>query len=85
MNRHVEQYKIAHVDDLDKLAHLNNINMTKSGTCQVSYIYEWLSRWVSWVFSYIANHHLTPDLQTRPDTPFGQWLVSLYGRDFYNQ
>jgi len=85
MNRHVQQYKIAHADDLDKLAHLNNINMTKSGTCEGSYIYEWFSRRVSWMFSYIINHRLTPYLQTRPDTPFGQWLVSVDGRDFYNQ
>ena len=29
--RHVEQYKIAHVDDLPKLRHLDNIDTTKSG------------------------------------------------------
>ena len=85
-NRHVEQYKIAHVDDLPKLGHLANIDMNKS--CPrptVSYPYEWASRRASWIFAHVANHHLTPYLQDPPDSAFGRMLVSAYGREFYNQ
>jgi hypothetical protein len=85
-NRHVEQYKIAHVDDLSKLTHLANIDMKKScGRPTVSYPYEWASRRASWIFAHVANHHLTPYLQDPPDNAFGKMLVSAYGRDFYNQ
>jgi len=85
-NRHVEQYKIAHVDDLSKLTHLANIDMKKSCVRPtVSYPYEWASRRASWIFAHVANHHLTPYLQDPPDNAFGKMLVSAYGRDFYNQ
>lgn len=85
-SRHVEQYKIAHVDDLPKLNHLANIDMTKScDTPSVSYPYEWVSRRASWVFAHLVNHHLTPYLQDPPDNAFGRMLVSVYGRAFYNQ
>jgi len=83
--RFVEQYKIAHVDDLSKLGHLQGINMEKIGKCNISYPYEIFTRKMSWMFSHITNHHLTPYLQNRSDTHMGKMLLSLYGRDFYNK
>jgi len=83
--RYAEQYKIAHKDDLPTLAHLQNIHMEKAGKCDISPLYEYISRRISWIFSHIANHHFTSYLQTRPDTHIGKMLLSLYGREFYNR
>lgn len=83
--RYAEQYKIAHKDDLATLAHLQNIHMEKDGQCDISPLYEYISRRISWIFSHIANHHFTSYLQTRPDTHIGKMLLSLYGREFYNR
>ena len=83
--RYAEQYKIAHKDDIATLAHLQNIHMEKDGDCDISPLYEYMSRQVSWIFSHIANHHFTSYLQTRPDTHIGKMLLSLYGREFYNR
>jgi hypothetical protein len=82
--RYAEQYKIAHKDDLPTLVHLQNIHMEKDGKCDISPLYEYISRRISWIFSHIANHHFTSYLQTRPDTHIGKMLLSLYGREFYN-
>ena len=82
--RYVEQYKIAHVDDVSKLTHLQHINTQRTGNCNISYWYEIVTRKCSWIFSHIFNHHFTPYLQNRPDTHMGKMLLSLYGRDFYN-
>ena len=84
-NRYAEQYKIAHVEDLDKLSHLQNIHMEKDGKCDISPFYEYISRRISWIFAHIANHHFTSYLQTRPDTLAGKLLLYLYGREFYNR
>jgi hypothetical protein len=83
--RYAEQYKIAHKDDLPSLSHLQNIHMEKDGKCDISPLYEYISRRISWIFSHIANHHFTSYLQTRPDTHIGKMLLSLYGREFYNR
>jgi hypothetical protein len=82
--RYAEQYKIAHIDDIDALSHLQNIHMEKNGECDISPYYEYVSRRISWIFSHIANHHFTSYLQTKPDTHIGKMLLSLYGREFYN-
>lgn len=82
--RYAEQYKVAHIEDLDKLSHLQKIRMEKNGKCDISPIYEHISRRISWIFSHIFNHHFTSYLQTRPDTHVGKMLLSLYGREFYN-
>ena len=82
--RYVEQYKIAHVDDIYKLKHLQHINTQRTGECNVSYWYEIFTRKCSWIFSHIFNHHFTSYLQNRPDNHMGKMLLSLYGRDFYN-
>jgi hypothetical protein len=79
--RYVEQYKIAHVDDIYKLKHLQHINTRRTGK---SYWYEIFTRKCSWIFSHIFNHHFTSYLQNRPDNHMGKMLLSLYGRDFYN-
>lgn len=82
--RYAEQYKVAHIDDLHTLGHLQNIHMEKDGDCDISPYYEYVHRRISWIFSHIANHHFTVYLQTRPDTHIGKMLLSLYGREFYN-
>ena len=83
-DRYVEQYKIAHTRDLPALRHLQHIHTTQRGDCDISYGYEWWIRKLSWVGSHIANHHFTPYLQSRPDTPVGKLILTLYGRGFYN-
>jgi hypothetical protein len=83
--RYAEQYKIAHVEDIAKLSHLQNIHMEKNGKCNISPFYEYISRRISWIFAHIANHHFTSYLQTRPDTLVGKFVLSLYGREFYNR
>ena len=82
--RYVEQYKIAHIDDVSKLQHLQHINTQRTENCNVSYWYEIVTRKCSWIFSHIFNHHFTPYLQNRPDNHMGKMLLSLYGREFYN-
>jgi len=82
--RYAEQYKIAHIDDLHSLSHLQNIRIEKNGQCDISPTYEYISRRISWGFSHIVNHHFTSYLLTRQDTYIGKLLLWLYGREFYN-
>ena len=82
--RYAEQYKIAHIDDLHSLSHLQNIRIEKNGQCDISPTYEYISRRISWGFSHIVNHHFTSYLLTRQDTFICKLLLWLYGREFYN-
>lgn len=83
--RYVEQYKIAHKDDIPILSHLQNIHTEKNAQCDISRPYGYIRRRISWIFAHIFNHHFTAYLQNRPDTFIGKWAVALYGREFYNK
>ena len=82
--RYAEQFKIAHVKDLDKLKHLDKKNTKKIGKCEISLIYEIISRKVSLLFSHIINHHLTKYLQENDKSFLNKIGLYLYGREFYN-
>ncbi len=83
--RYVEQYKIAHIDDFKKLKSLQGINKNKIGSCKITYLYEYISRKFSLLFSHIANHVMTPYLQKNQNNLFNSILITLYGRQFYNK
>jgi hypothetical protein len=84
-SRYVEQYKIVHISDLEKMKHLQGIHITKSGNCDISYIYEWLTRKLSLGFPFLFNHVLTPYLQDKQPGYLGDTAIALYGREFYNK
>jgi hypothetical protein len=84
-NRHVEQYKIAHVDDILKLEDLLGIDKLQIGKCDLSPSYEYIMRKLSLLFAYPVNHILTPYLQKDKKSTFGNLLLSIYGRKFYNK
>jgi len=79
-----KQYKIAHVEDLPNLQHLNGIHTTKYADCSKprTKAIDLLYRKLSIVFSYIINEHFTPLLQNR-ESPL---ICKIIGEDrcFYN-
>jgi len=84
-SRYVEQYKIVHISDLEKIQHLQGIHITKTGDCNISYGYEWLTRKFSLFFPYLFNHVLTPYLQDKQPGYLGDTAIAIYGREFYNK
>lgn len=82
--RRAVQYKIAHVDDLPKLEHLQGIDKVKRGDCSKrnNPVVDVAYRKMSLIFSYIINHHMTPYLQNRESNI----LCKLIGEErcFYN-
>jgi hypothetical protein len=86
-SRHATQYKICHIDDIDKLKHLNGINIIKSGKCgKNSEEYEYLLRKISLFLPFIFNHIFTKLLQDKPekDSMMEYMLNKFYIGDFYN-
>jgi len=85
--RHATQYKLCHIEDLDKLKHLNGINIIKLGKCvKNSEGYEYLLRKISLFFPFIFNHILTRILKDKPkkDSMIEYILNKFYIGDFYN-
>lgn len=81
--RRAVQYKVAHVDDLPKLEHLQKIDKLKVGDCDKSnFMMDQLYRNLSLLFAFPINHVFTPYLQNRESSI----LCKLYGEDrcFYN-
>ena len=82
--RRAVQYKVAHVDDLDKLKHLQKIDKLKVGDCDKSnFASDVFFRKMSLAFAFPINHVFTPYLQNRESSA----LCKLYGEDrcFYNK
>jgi hypothetical protein len=85
--RHATQYKICHIDDLEKLSHLKNINITKIGNCNnKNKAYEYLLRKISLFFPFLFNHIFTKLLQDKPekDSMIEYMINKFYIGDFYN-
>jgi len=80
-----KQYKIAHVEDLPKLEHLQGIQTTKYADCSKprNTALDLFYRKMSILFSYIINEHFTPYLQNRESG----LLCKIIGEDrcFYNK
>lgn len=80
-----KQYKIAHVEDLPKLEHLQGIQTTKYADCSKprNKTLDLFYRKMSIIFSYIINEHFTPYLQNRESN----LLCRIIGEDrcFYNK
>jgi len=82
--RNAVQYKVAHIDDLDKLSHLEGVNKIKIDDCYNSNKITDLSyRCISLLFSYLINHIYTPYLQNHENS----LLCKIIGehRCFYNK
>lgn len=82
--RKVQQYKIAHISDMDKLITLHNVFKSKKGNCDISCGYEIFCRKVSLIFCFIINHLFTPYLQSKKKSLINDILVRIYGRSFYS-
>tara|TARA_Y100000389_G_scaffold155162_1_gene155756 strand:- start:1313 stop:2020 length:708 start_codon:yes stop_codon:yes gene_type:complete len=82
--RFVEQYKIVHVDDLLKLKNLWGLYTNKVGDCNISTLYEMFTRKFSLLFSYPVNHVFTRYAQSDQKSTFGNFILWMYGRRFYN-
>ena len=86
-SRHATQYKLCHIDDVEKLKHLNGINIIKSGKCEKNNkVYEYFLRKISLFFPFIFNHILTKLLQDKPekDSMIEYIINKFYIGDFYN-
>lgn len=85
-HRLVEQYKIAHVDDIEKLSHLDNINLTKTGQCNSNIIFESVIRSLSYQFSFVINHIFTPLLQKKSDSGISSFIQNIIpvNNQFFN-
>ena len=85
--RYAIQYKICHIEDLEKLKHLIGINKITSGLCDnINPNYNYFLRKFSLYFSYIINHLMTDLLQKKPekDSIFEYVINNYYIGDFYN-
>lgn len=83
-NRYVEQFKIAHVDDLHKLISLKGIKKNHKGDCNISKSNEIIQRNMSILFAYPINHVFTPLLQRKNKSRFVRNLIKISGKNFYN-
>lgn len=84
--RHATQYKLCHIDDVEKLKHLNGINIINLGKCEKnSENYEYFLRKISLFFPFILNHILTKLLQNKPekDSMIEYIVNKIYIGDFY--
>ena len=79
--RHAIQYKIAHIDDLKFLNHLQGINVTKSDNTPQKFVA--LQRWYSWKFAWLSNTFFYTLMQKRHNGILG-YIQSLINIDFYN-
>lgn len=82
--RRAVQYKVAHVDDHEKLRHLFGIDTKKVGNCgETNYYLDYTLRKLSLLFAYPINHVFTGHLQHRKSSA----LCKLIGEErcFYNK
>ena len=95
--RYMEQYKIAHIDDIKTIKNnhgrcsgsfcvkdLHNNYTEKKGDCNINKNYEIFTRKLSLHFSFLGNHILTKYLQKNQNNFFNKIIVYLNGRSFYN-
>jgi hypothetical protein len=82
-NRDVIQYKICHFEDLDKLKHLENINVSKNEECNNNKI-NLLIRKLSYFFEFPINYFLYPLMIKKHDNNFIGKLQSFIPINFYN-
>ena len=79
------QYKIAHRDDLPKLAALQGIDSAAQGATGNSPGFDWLARKVSLLFPYFINHVFTGHLQASDGSLLNRALLRIFGKAFYNR
>lgn len=79
------QYKIAHADDIPRLAELQGIDVDKTESNSVPLVYEWLSRKLSLLFPFLINHVFTRYLQRQDSSLLNRVLLAVFGRSFYNR
>lgn len=81
--REIIQYKICHQDDLEKLSHLNGIQVSKQYKTQESGWFLHVKRYLSLFFSYYINHIFTPLLQNNHS--FVHYVQPFIGNIYYNK
>ncbi len=84
MNRFVTQYKVCHKDDVDKLTHLNGINVTKTNFKQLPYWMDYLLFWLSYWISFWTNTFGYVLLQKKYDDGFAGFIQNWIPISFYN-
>ena len=87
--RYAEQYKICHVDDLERLKHLIGVNKSTTTKCDTNqniykYTYVYVLRKMSLMCPYITNHVFTNVMQTRQENIIGKMINAFFIGDFYN-
>ena len=83
--RYVEQFKIAHKDDIEKLQSLNGIKSKTTSNCNINYYYEIISRKLSLLFPFLINHCFTKYLQEDDGSFINKIIIKIYGRAFLNK
>lgn len=85
-NRHAIQYKISHIEDLEKLKHLNGIKKQAKVNCEdTTYVKDYIMRKLSLLFSYPINDWFTPYLQENQNNTLNSIGLYIFGKKFYNK
>ncbi|MCG8415561.1 MAG: hypothetical protein MI746_15200 [Pseudomonadales bacterium] len=84
-SRQAVQFKIAHKDDLHLLTELQGIDVNKQESNSVPLFYEWLCRKLSLMFPFLINHVFTRYLQKQDESLLNRFLLTVFGRSFYNR
>jgi hypothetical protein len=82
--RHAVQYKLAHRDDLDHLAHLQGIHTTKNGQGSLAPWFEVLLRFLSFHGSFIVNVFSPRMMMRAYDDGVAAWVQRWIPVRFYN-
>ena len=81
--RYAIQYKLVHIDDYDKLKHLNNINKITEYENN-NFIKNYILRKISLLFSYPINHIFTKYLQNNQNNIINNISNKILDIKFYN-
>ena len=84
--RHAKQYKIAHIDDLDKMKHLQGIKKQVKMNCgETTFLRDYTMRKCSLLFSYPLNDWFTEYLQENQNNIINKIGLYIFGKEFYNK
>ncbi len=84
-NRHAEQFKIAHKDDVQRFDSLQGVDTEVSNKSRIGRPYEYACRKISLLFPWFFNHVMTRYLQQNDGSTFNRFLLFVFGRSFYNR
>jgi hypothetical protein len=83
-DRHVIQYKICHVDDINLLPHLHNVKIEKTEKCEINFLNKILRK-LSYFFEFYINYMFYPFIIKKEDpSTFIGIVQSIFPIKYYN-